>query len=184
MVTTPLPTPLDLDAWFDLPEDELERHELVAGYVTLSPGESYENRGAATKVVLAFHRVLGDDYLPVTDLDVVISEVPATVRRPDVVIAPRETLRGAKRVHARDVDVVVEVVSPSSVETDWLRKRAEYAAAGVRTYVVVDVRDTPRVAVFDRIESGTYLDPTGDGRVGVVTVAGQEVVLRVEELLA
>lgn len=111
MTTTPLPTPLDLDAWFALPENELERHELVAGYVTMSPGESYENRSAATKVVLAFHRVLGDDYLPVTDLDVVVSEVPATVRRPDVVIARRDALRGAKRVHGREVEVVVEVVS-------------------------------------------------------------------------
>ncbi|GMA38621.1 Uma2 family endonuclease [Mobilicoccus caccae] len=184
MVTTPLPTPLDLDAWFDLPEDELERHELVAGYVTMSPGESYENRRVGTRVMLAFHRVLGDDYLPVTDLDIVISEVPATVRRPDVVIAHGDAVRGAKRVRGRDVEVVVEIVSPGSVETDWLRKRSEYAAAGVPTYVVVDVRDTPRVAVFDRVEAGSYVDPTGDGRVGVVTVAGREVVLRVEELQA
>jgi Uma2 family endonuclease len=35
-------------------------------------------------------------------------------------------------------DLVIEVVSPDSVERDWLHKRREYEAGGVREYWIVD----------------------------------------------
>lgn len=183
-MTSALPEPLTLDAWFAAPQQESSRCELVRGFATMSRHEAYDNRFAATRILFAVHAAVGDSHVPVTDLDVVLSEVPATVRCPDVVVAPTQQMRGAGRVYARDVDLVVEIVSPGSVETDWVTKRAEYAAAGIPAYVVVDVRGgSPRIVVFDRVEGGRYADPIGDGRTVVVTIGGHRVTLTLDDLV-
>ena len=183
-MTTPLPVPLTLDDWAELPECEHARLELVRGYVTMSPHEAYVNRSAGAHVLVTLFNALGREYLPVTDLDVILSEAPATVRCPDVVVVARERMRGRKWALARDVDLVVEVVSPSSVADDWVIKRDEYAAAGVPAYLVIDLRgDTPRLALFDRLVGGRYADPVGDGRRVDLHIAGRTIPLDVDDLV-
>lgn len=85
-------------------------------------------------------------WIAAMDLEVTLAEVPPTVRRPDVVVAVNAALARERkplptnRVFADEVLLVVEVVSPTSVERDLVTKRREYALAGIPGYLVVDLR--------------------------------------------
>ena len=52
-------------------------------------------------------------------------------------------------------DLIVEIVSPDSVERDWREKYLEYQAAGVGEYWVVDL-EYQRLAVYRLGEQGRY----------------------------
>jgi Uma2 family endonuclease len=52
-------------------------------------------------------------------------------------------------------DLIVEIVSPDSVERDWRDKYLEYQAAGVGEYWVVDL-EYQRMAVYRLDEQGRY----------------------------
>lgn len=52
-------------------------------------------------------------------------------------------------------DLVMEIVSPDSVERDWREKYLEYEAAGVGEYWVVDL-EYQRLAVYRLDEQGRY----------------------------
>jgi Uma2 family endonuclease len=52
-------------------------------------------------------------------------------------------------------DLIVEIVSPDSVERDWREKYLEYQTAGVGEYWVVDL-EYQRVAVYWLDEQGRY----------------------------
>ncbi|MCX4099016.1 Uma2 family endonuclease [Nocardia sp. alder85J] len=72
----------------------------------------------------------------------IMLEVPrATIRRPDIALfdcVPPDV----RPVPARNLKVIVEVISPSHVKTDRLDKMNEYAAAGIPWYWLVSVSDT------------------------------------------
>ena len=62
-------------------------------------------------------------------------------------------------------DLAVEIVSPDSVERDWVTKRAEYEAAGVREYWIVDPRHERFVAYALHGKKYRAVRPDDDGRV-------------------
>lgn len=177
-----LPPLVDLSAW----ERDFAEHddvELVAGFVTVSPSESADNLIANYLLCRLVDDGTDRAYLGVSHLDVVVSEVPATVRRPDVIVVRRGSLAGAKRAQASDVALVVEVVSPSTVETDWIVKRAEYARAGIPAYLVVDLReDVWRLALFTRPEAEGYVEAVG-GPAVTLRLGEHEVPLTLADLL-
>ena len=82
-------------------------------------------------------------------VDWMISEVPLTIREPDVVVVPyRLVQEDAKRLVEAPL-LAVEILSPGSYERDLITKRRQYAAAGLRHYWVVGP-DVPEVVVFGR----------------------------------
>ena len=66
---------------------------------------------------------------------------PGKIREPDVVLMLHENR--AKRTNRfwRGADLAIEVVSEDDPQRDYESKRAEYAAAGIREYWIVDPRD-------------------------------------------
>ncbi len=92
---------------------------------------------------------LHSDLVAVMDIDVDLEFVPpdgpGTVRRPDLVVVTREAESRIRReggvLRASDVVLVAEVVSPSSVRTDHVVKRGEYADAGIPHYWIIDLDD-------------------------------------------
>ena len=182
-----MPSRVDLATWdADICRRE-DSYELVEGIPTMAPGGSYENRGVAALLVglLNAHR---DGWLAVTDGDVTVSEVPATVRRPDVVVGPtvaaRAGARSAVRLAANEVLFVAEIVSPSSVERDLVAKRREYALAGIPSYLVVDLRDGRRELTLyaERSPDGLFVDVDPAERV-TVSVGATMIDVRVDDLL-
>ncbi|MBF6132868.1 Uma2 family endonuclease [Nocardia otitidiscaviarum] len=78
---------------------------------------------------------------------------PSGVRKPDVLVLPKDVGRAAivdeapKIIPGTDVLLVVEVISPgsSSERTDRVRKVREYAALGIPEYWIVEHRPSLRV---------------------------------------
>jgi Uma2 family endonuclease len=77
-------------------------------------------------------------------------------REPDVLFVAKQH---ADRVRSTWIegpaDLVVEIVSPESAARDWETKRAEYAAAGIPEYWVLD-RDRQDAAFFQVGAHGRY----------------------------
>jgi Uma2 family endonuclease len=69
-------------------------------------------------------------------------------------------------------DLIVEVVSPDSIDRDWHDKFAEYAAAGVAEYWIVDpLQDC--LAAFTLADGGRYVAITeNEGKIASVVVPG------------
>ena len=182
-----MPTRVDLATWDAEICRREDSYELVEGVPTMSPGASYVNRGAGALLVgLLNSRRAG--WIAVTDGDVTISEVPATVRRPDVVVGRRQALAAegalAVRLLPPDVLLVAEVVSPSSVERDHVAKRRDYALAGIPAYLVVDLRDGRRELTLyeERGSDGLFADVDPAESV-TVTIGGREIHVTVDDLL-
>jgi Uma2 family endonuclease len=77
-------------------------------------------------------------------------------REPDLLFVAREHLDRLRATWLEGpADLVIEIVSPESEERDWEVKRAEYAAAGIPEYWVLD-RDREDAAFFQLGPDGTY----------------------------
>ncbi|WP_232831903.1 Uma2 family endonuclease [Nocardiopsis sp. FIRDI 009] len=145
----------------ELPEGY--RTEIIDGSIVVSPTPSYRHADIVT--------VLHEDLIRagLTDLralQVVTVEVPKTGDRyvPDLAVIPTSVVRGEGGRSgpdwirsAEDLELAVEVVSPSSSLHDWEAKVRGYAQAGVPLYLVVDPRKG-EIALFSNPHKGQYRD--------------------------
>jgi Uma2 family endonuclease len=74
-------------------------------------------------------------------------------REPDVSFLRTEKFSRRKGRYWEAADLVVEVVSEDEPNRDWVKKKAEYAKAGIAEYWIADPRDTT-VTVFS-LDPGT-----------------------------
>ena len=165
---------LTVEEWHDLFGDYEGGHcELVRGRAIMTPTEATENSNAIVKLIVLLDPTLCGSWatLPNTSVRLRGGTRP-TVRIPDLVVLPKYRVGTEWQMLPSDIAMVVEVVSPSSVERDWVTKREEYAAAGIPNYLIIDVRgaDGPRLWLFDELVEGsgagaatTYADTSGDG---------------------
>lgn len=156
--------------------------ELVQGVLVMSPSEAFFNRCIVDELSVQIRRLPGLRAVP--DMDVLLddaSERP-TVRCPDAVVVQKGSVGDVPRLEPADVLLAVEVVSQSSVETDWVTKRREYARAGIAAYLVVD-RHAGRLVLFDRIVDGQYADPVEEGASVRLHLNGHHLDLTLTDLL-
>ncbi len=144
------------------------RAEWEAGEVILVPPENIghlDREGLLAAVVRLFveHHDLGRVFAGSAEI-----RLPRQRRRrvPDLVFV------ATPRLHLlRDTfidgppDLAVEIVSPDSVERDWVTKRAEYEAAGVREYWIADSAHERFVAYALHGKKYRAIRPDGEGRV-------------------
>lgn len=102
--------------------------------------------------------------------------LPRSAREPDLLFLANANLGrlDGARVNG-PADLAIEVVSDDSVIRDRMVKFAEYEAAGVREYWVIDPRDgRQHVEAWLLGEDGRYreIDPGADGRIASVTIPG------------
>lgn len=188
VVEPALPTRVDLATWDEDVSGQDDAYELVEGVPTMTPGESFANRTAGSLLAGRLNAVR-EGWVAVTDAELTVAEVPATVRRPDVLVArpPRPGARAGEpenRLLAAEVLFVAEVVSPSSVERDLVTKRREYALAGIPSYLIVDLRYEPGELTLyaHRDEDGRYVDVEPSQRVEIV-IEGRTIAVTVADLL-
>lgn len=134
---------LTVAEYLELGEPPWGYDELVEGRVIRTPSPDRNHNRGAMEAAFQIRSQLPPDLEVLLDLDVDLHltapEEPGFVRRPDLVV----TRRADGLIRAADVQIVVEVVSPGSVRTDHMVKRAEYADAGIPHYWIIDVRDRP-----------------------------------------
>ena len=114
------------------------REELIGGKVTaMSPRPMYNHNHIAFNIAVLFSNYLrGKPCTVVPDgTDLYLTEEDRFV--PDVmVVCDRDKIR-RDGVHGAP-DLVVEVLSPSTMRNDRMRKKKVYQACGVREYWLVD----------------------------------------------
>ena len=77
-------------------------------------------------------------------------------RQPDIVYAENPDDLGDKFATAADLAIEVVSDAPSDRDRDFVQKRAEYAAAGIREYWIVDPAD--RAVTVLTLKDGTYVE--------------------------
>ena len=161
-----------------------DAYELVEGIPTVAAAENYLNRLAASLLAQKLWPIARPDFIVVTDagVHVGIRDGQHTVRLPDVVVRTRSGDRSTNRAPAHEIALLAEVVSPSSVENDWIVKRVQYAVAGIPAYLVVDVADQRRITLFTDPVDGDYRR-VGGGCAVNVTLAGRCTRIAIRDLV-
>ncbi|MBV9313134.1 MAG: Uma2 family endonuclease [Pseudonocardia sp.] len=162
----PLPRLYTVAEYLALGETEPGYSELVEGRMIVNPGPSPDHNLAGLGLALALRQQVPADLVVIPDLDVDLElarpDKPGFVRRPDVVVAQRTGLKRVRAeggaIRASEVVLVIEVVSPSSVRTDNVIKRAEYADAGIPHYWIVDLSEPASVLVCHLAGEFGYVD--------------------------
>jgi Uma2 family endonuclease len=130
------PGPFRRKDYFGLPDEP--RCELLYGSLVVTPAPS--RRHQQTVLALAFRlrefALARGHELLAAPADVALFE--HTVLQPDILLVERERRETARSFVDGAPDLVVEVLSPSTVRRDRIVKLALYARAGVPEYWIVD----------------------------------------------
>lgn len=146
-------TPMPLEEFLALPEDA--RAEIVDGVVRPMTRSNQKHRNIQSLLAAVLraqappgHRVLEEEV-------VVLAEVPATARIPDVVVIRSEPDRtwDTNNTPATDVVLAVEIVSPTTATADRVEKPLQYALAGIPAFWRIEVHPEIEVVVHRLVES-------------------------------
>ena len=156
-----------VEDYYALPDDQ--RVELIDGTFFTMDAPTVEHQlltGSIYAQFLAYIRRKKGKCIPlVSPVDVKLDADNKTMVQPDVVV-----VCDRERITARMVlggpDFVMEVVSPSSVMKDYVKKAAKYEAAGVREYWIIDPISR-RVLTYDFTEGNVPGVYPLSGKVGV-----------------
>lgn len=136
-----------------LPEDG-NRYEIVDGSLLVSPPPAVLHAFAVASLV----RLLQDAAPP--ELVVLPAGPGVQLSRslyiPDAVVIDATVDVGEQVIAVSQVRLVVEVLSPTNRTTDLVTKRADYAAAGIPSYWLVDP-EIPSLTVL-QLEDGAYAE--------------------------
>ncbi|MDF2629693.1 MAG: hypothetical protein K0R39_3524 [Symbiobacteriaceae bacterium] len=149
-----LPRRFTYDDYLKLPDDQ--RYEVIGGQLLMTPAPKGRHQTSVSRIhAILWHFVIGPGLgkVMVAPYDVILSE--HDIVQPDIlyiakdrlsIYDPDGPLRGAP-------DLVIEVLSHSTIQRDQGVKRALYAQYGVKVYWLVD----PEGPSLTRISL-----PTGD----------------------
>jgi Uma2 family endonuclease len=153
------PAQITAEEYEALPEEFCRTIEVIDGHIVKCESPSRLHNRVALNLAVTFkeNRKPEPCLMIDTDIDVRTTDVPLNVRQPDVTVS--RCIPDDQRLYSTDVVLVVEVVSPdSSLKTDTVDKKAAYADAGIRFYLIVFL-NAARDGI-DQIEE-YRLDPTG-----------------------
>ena len=156
-------TPDEFLAWQER-EDRL--YELVDGLpilpLKMMTGASQAHDRVVVNIIATLHRQLrGGPCRPTTD-DLAVRIPAGNVRRPDVTV---ECGQGDRRdMTVREPRVVIEVLSPSTMSFDRIRKIPEYQTVPTVAHILLVDTEAPRVDVLSRNPDGTWRQDKLDGR--------------------
>ncbi len=178
MIEQIMPIRLTAEQWERLGGED--RYELVEGLLRTVPAEFPRNASAtqtlAATLFMAGSSSAGRAFRVIGPVEIETSRAGAeypTYRITDLtVIRPTASLAG-RRIDPADILLVVETVSDSSEQVDYLHKRAEYAWVGIPGYLIVDVRPGREKLTLFRLADDGYR----------VAAEGQEITLEVASVL-
>jgi Uma2 family endonuclease len=146
----PWSSPLSVDAYSALGEDDRYRSELQEGNFVMLPSPTPDHMIAMGELFVQLRQELPSNLRVIQDVDIDLELVPrgkpAFVRRPGLVVVHQSAADRVRSdggiLRASDVLVVLEIVSPGSYRTNHVIKRGEYADAGIPHYWIVEL-DNP-----------------------------------------
>ena len=143
-----------LEDYYALPDER--RVELLDGVIYDMAAPSVIHQHIIIKMVVAIDNHItknnGRCLVLASPVDVQIDCDDRSMLEPDVIVVC-DPSKNTNRCILGAPDLVIEILSPSSVKMDTKLKMAKYATAGVREYWVIDP-DKERVCVYWTDESG------------------------------
>ena len=132
-----------IQEFWSLPESVLPT-EYIDGEIIMAPAPTVRHQRAVFNIASAlrqFVRQNGSGEIFVSPLDVVLPS--GDVVQPDIfLLNPRQAERAGTANRVEEAPpFLVEILSPSSVKHDTVRKRELYEKNGVREYWIVDVKE-------------------------------------------
>lgn len=128
-----------------------------------------------------------DDQLPpeltaLTEVEVLVSAPPPTIRVPDVLVARTDVVdHNPPRLATADVLLAVEILSDGTRRVDRVLKYSEYADTGIPQYWIVNLDDPTTLLAYVLVE-GVYQLSTEHTGVAVLDVAGHPVTVDLDAL--
>ena len=157
VVTMALGTPPSgrwtLDDLLRLPEDA-NRYEIVDGRLLVTPPPAIVHAVAVARLVRLLQDSAAAGFIVLPAGSGV--RMGRSVYVPDAVVIDAAPDLTQQVLDATDVRLAVEVLSPSNRTTDLVTKRADYAAAGIPLYWVIDP-EIPSLTVL-LLEEGAYVE--------------------------
>ncbi|MBW3631866.1 MAG: Uma2 family endonuclease [Chloroflexi bacterium] len=157
--------PLTYDDLLDMPDDG-QRYEIIGGEMIVTPSPTANHQRVLFQLIRlldAFVLEHGGGELFIAPFDVQLGY--HDIVEPDLLFIASDQGRipGEQHKFEGAPNLVVEVISPSSRQTDRVKKMALYARSGVHEYWIVDPEQ--RVLVVNVLEGQTYVPvaPHGDG---------------------
>lgn len=134
---------LSLEEFEQLPEDNSRRYELQEGVLHVTPKAASLHQRVVGVLIGVLNSHFTDGWEAVLDVEVVLVQAwPPTLRIADIAVTSTALIdQNPNRLHAQDVILAIEVISPGSERTDRVYKAHEYAKAGIPFYWVVDIKD-------------------------------------------
>ncbi|GAA5155036.1 Uma2 family endonuclease [Nocardioides marinquilinus] len=166
----------DLDRLDGLPVEGW-RYEIVDGTLEMSPPPAVRHEAVAYRLGRALDAALPESAVCFGPVGV---ELGASHRVPDLVVVDRATLADpAPRLHAEQVHIAIEIVSPTSRTTDRITKPAQYAAHGIPAYWRVETDNVVGVTAYALRDGATAYTEVGTWREGETLEVEQPFALRV-----
>lgn len=172
-------TPEEFFAW----QEKQERlYELVDGLPVLPlkmmTGASRAHDRAVTNIILALgNQLRGGPCWPTTS-DLAVRVPAGNIRRPDVTV---ECARGERNDMAvREPRGVIEVLSPSTMTFDRIRKLPEYQTVATISHILLVDTEAPRIDVWSRAGNG-WTQIKHDGLDAIVDLPAIGAVLRLAD---
>jgi Uma2 family endonuclease len=149
--------PLTYDDLQSMPDDG-QRYEIIGGELIVTPAPSWNHQrvlGEIYRLVDDFARETGKGKLVFAPFDVILG--PHDIVEPDLVFIASEQghYPGDHNSFEGAPALVVEVISPSSRQSDHVKKMILYARAGVLEYWIADPGQ--RTLVINVLQGKTYV---------------------------
>jgi Uma2 family endonuclease len=184
MTNTPLKVNT-LEEYLNFDDGTDHRYELEDGVLVEMPPGTGKHEAIITLLLVQFFLEIQKMGLPLqprpNGTEVLTNKQP---RRPDVCIITNEQAKNIERSSAilkTPPPLLVEVVSPESVERDYIQKTSEYAAISVGEYWIVDpLENKVTVCLFDQ---GSYTQTVFTNNQKIISQLFPELILTVEQLL-
>lgn len=151
-----LPRRMTYEEFRQLPGDE--RYELLEGELLVTPAPSRRHQSismALSGLLWAFTSEHGLGKVLCAPLDLILSD--SNILQPDILYLARDNQSSREQGDGLfgTPDLVVEILSPSSLKRDTVEKRLLYSAHGVLEYWIVDP-DTETIEILT--QQGTGLE--------------------------
>ncbi|MBC8186320.1 Uma2 family endonuclease [candidate division KSB1 bacterium] len=134
---------LTYDDYVTFPDQDGIRKEIIEGELYMTPAPATKHQ----LIVLRLAKIL-DDYVLQYDLgtilispfDVIFSNL--NVIQPDILFISKENSKILTDLNAKGApDLIVEILSPATMDNDRIYKKLVYEKSGVKEYWIVDSRN-------------------------------------------
>lgn len=161
--------------------DDDNRYEIIQGELIMAPSPSSHHQWTVGRLFNRFTQFVEKTQLGalfVAPLDVIFSQ--SNVLQPDIVFVAKDNFAAIeKKGIVKAPDLVVEVLSPSTMKRDRVTKKKLYAQFGVKEFWLVDMTH-PSIEVLT-LEEGhyeTFSFEIGDGSVSSKLLEGFSLVVQ------